>query len=175
MEAEEIARLAVDLERAVRAGKTEADKRQQVEERLAAAEARLSDWETGAVETRSSHSKRSKSPSPRSPRATGGRGRGRGESGERKGARRRSVHVLPEETCDEDCNSSHPQRGAMGSTIASRGRSFHDRPAAAGSNGHPCGMKGKGKGRASVSPRRNKNAEAKGQRRAWGSDRKSVV
>eukprot|EP00903_Cladosiphon_okamuranus_P007268 g7046.t1 len=176
VEAEEIARLAVDLERAVRAGKVEAAKRRHVEERLAAAEACLLDWETGALQARSSHTKRSRSPV-RSPRATGGRTLGpgeSGESGERDGARGRSAdfprfQANPGEDGSKFKESSSlppPSRGALGSTIASRGRCVHRRPATE-STGYPGGLKGMG--RASFSPRRSKNAETKGQRRPWGS------
>ena len=168
----------MDLERAVRSAKAEADKRRTVEDRLATAEARLSCRETGALEPRSSH-RRSRSPIGSPPgTGTGGRTRGRGERGkEGNGGEGRGksadfhpgevLEAPPGENGGKECSSLPPPRGALSSTIASRGRSVHDRPAT-GSNGFPGGLKGKG--RASLSPRRSRNAaEAKGQRRPWGS------
>lgn len=164
MEAEEIARLAVDLERAVRTARAEAEKRRLLEERLAATEARLS-------ETRSSHSKRSRSPI-RSPRGFGGRACGRSE---REGGRGKPADFHAEdlsrpgagERGDGECSSLPPPRGATGSTIASRGRSVHARPGAEWSRSSD-GLRGKG--RPSASPRRHRSAEAKRlNRRPWGS------
>lgn len=162
VEAEEIARLAVDLERAVRAAKAEADKRRNLEERLAAAEARLT--------------KRSRSPV-RSPRGTGG---GTGVRGEREGGQEggrahsagfhagEAFRASLEEDGGKKCTSGSslpPPRGALGSTVASRGRSAFDGPAT-GPNGRSGGLKGGG--RSSVSPRRKGSAE-KVHRRPWGS------
>eukprot|EP00752_Nemacystus_decipiens_P001265 g1262.t1 len=174
VEAEEIARLAVDLERAVRAAKAEAEKRRDVEERLSTAEARLAGRKTGRREPRSLQSKRSRSPIRPAlvGGGTGGRTPGRGErEAEGGGERAKSadmhagevVHAPPGENSGEECSSlPPPPRGAFSSTIASRGRSVHDRPAT-GSNGLS------GKGRTSVSPGRSRGAEAKGHRRPWGS------
>ncbi|CAM9098955.1 unnamed protein product [Scytosiphon promiscuus] len=172
VEAEEIARLAVDLEGAVRASNAEAERRRQAEDRLEAAQKRLLHLATGA-------SAGGGSPTPRtgcktlSPRRNGIAGRGRAQK-VAGGVRGDSVGPLaagtsrgkaPAASCEREAASTPPTRSALGSTIASRARSTRDGPA---NRRKVCGEGGTG--RFLGSPRRaQREAEMKDKKRPWGS------
>ncbi|CAM9342621.1 unnamed protein product, partial [Ectocarpus sp. 13 AM-2016] len=167
VEAEEIARLAVDLERAVRAANAEAEKRRHAEKCLQAAETRLLDAAAGCSPLVLPRPERA-----RSPRASAGR--------VEAPARREAARVCrkpfgpaasegctppgsPEGDGEKASGSSlPPSRGALGSTIASRGRSAAAvRRKEEGSSA--------GKGRSKSSPPRGRDAQTKSKRRPWGS------
>lgn len=171
MEAEEIARLAADLEQAVRTADAEAQRRREAEDRLAAAERRLASWkgssnpDNGAADGRSPRV-RSRSP-PQSPReSAGGRRRaaeaaedvarksgvpeGRAYAGRRAAAQAWGEEGSEDGSPEREKTSLQSPTRATGSTIASRGRRcVPDRVAR---------QKGDsvGKERSSVSPRGSK-------------------
>ncbi|CAB1121433.1 unnamed protein product [Ectocarpus sp. CCAP 1310/34] len=167
VEAEEIARLAVDLERAVRAANAEAEKRRHAEKCLQAAETRLLDATAGCSPLVLPRPERA-----RSPRASAGR--------VEAPARREAARVCrkpfgppavegctppgsPKGGSEKASGSSlPPSRGALGSTIASRGRS------AAAARRKDEGSSA-GKGRSKSSPSRGRDTETKSKRRPWGS------
>lgn len=152
VEAEEIARLAVDLERAVRTAKGEAEKRRDAEDRLAVAERYLLESKSDRVDDVSDnrrngygHSPPSVSPRSRSPMPSPSpRGVGNGSCGAvanyatranhrprvsaaRDHAEKRSVTAAIREEAaingyDEEETRSPRRSGVLGSTIASRGR-----------------------------------------------------
>ncbi|CAN0049782.1 unnamed protein product, partial [Ectocarpus fasciculatus] len=166
VEAEEIARLAVDLERAVRAANAEAEKRRHAEKRLEAAETRLLDVTAGCSPLVLPRPERA-----RSPRASAGRveAQARREAGAcRKpfgpaAAEGRTPPGSPKGDGERASGSSlPPSRGALGSTIASRGRS------AAAARRKDAGL-GAGQGRSLSSPPRGRDTETKVKRRPWGS------
>ncbi|CAM9350410.1 unnamed protein product [Ectocarpus sp. 6 AP-2014] len=167
VEAEEIARLAVDLERAVRAANAEAEKRRHAEKCLQAAETRLLDATAGCSPLVLPRPERA-----RSPRASAGRVEA---PALREAARvcRKPFGPAAAEGCTPpgspngdgeraSGSSLPPSRGALGSTIASRGRS------AAAARRKEEGSSA-GKGRSQSSPPRGRDTETKGKRRPWGS------
>lgn len=182
VEAEEIARLAVDLELAVQAAQGEADARRQAEKRLAAAETCLLQRKTGGPAQRSMSPTRTL----RGGEGTGHLGHSSGVKGEgeREGGdgwtavdlSAQDVFQAPSERNSERETSSlppPPSRGALGSTIASRGRAVH--------GGGPSNIRRKefsavlkGKGRSPSPPRKGRNAagameQQQRRRRPWGS------
>ncbi|CAN0287241.1 unnamed protein product, partial [Pylaiella littoralis] len=170
VEAEEIARLAVDLERAVQAAHAEAEARRHAEERLAAAETRLWQRKTGG------HAQRPASPA-RSPRGGAGckilcrgdvdGGREGGRGGRTADFTAEDVFQAPSERNSERESSPLPTpRGALGSTIASRARVVSGGPANRRKEFSTCS---KGEGRSSSSPQGGRGAEVVEQRRPWGS------
>lgn len=172
MEAEEIARLAVDLERAVRASNAEAEKRRQAETRLEAAHTRVLHLETGSCAVRSSSPPRSRSkllsprcngsPARSRPQKAAGGARG-GLLGPESGFRREEA---PEANGGREAGLVHPSGGALGSTIASRARCTSRDGPASRRNGNSEG----GPGRSPGSPRRGRrDAETKEKKRPWGS------
>lgn len=171
VEAEEIARLAVDLERAIQEAQAEAKARRHAEKRLAAVETSLLQRKTAEPVQRST------SPA-RSPH--GGAGcriigrsdvegeRDRGRGGWTTDLTKQDVFQAPSERNSERDSSSlpPPSRGALGSTIASRGRVVHGGPAKKRKEFCSCL---KSKGRSPISPRRGRDAGLIDQRRPWGS------
>lgn len=186
MEAEEIARLAADLEQAVRTANAEAQRRRGAEDRLAAAERRLTRWKGSsdlggrATDGRSLRS-RSRSP-PQSPcdRAGGRKGAAgavekfatksgasevRACAGGRAAAHAWGVGESIGGSPEREMKSLQPPERAMGSTIASRGRrSASDRIAGQKeesggkglSSGSPGGNKHRPRGASSPSPSRRR-------------------
>lgn len=177
VEAEEIARLAVDLEQAVRRANSEAEKRREAEERLAATEKLLLRWKSGDVggDRRGRRWSRSRSPTPSPRGGTGSRGRGptetaggsvRADSPTKRAWGNWEGKVAAERGCVRENGGAvrslqSPSR-ATGSTIASRGRrSGEGRPA----REEERAFVGE-KGRSSTSPRRDRGAD-KERRRPW--------
>lgn len=169
VEAEEIARLAVDLERAVRAANAEAEKRRHAEKCLQAAETRLLDVTAGCSPLVLPRPERA-----RSPRASARRVEAQ--------ARREAARVCQQPfgpAAAEGCtppgspkgdgerasgSSLPPSKGALGSTIASRGRS-----AAAARRKEERSSAGKGRSQSSPPRGRDTETKGKGKRRPWGS------
>ncbi|CAM9304011.1 unnamed protein product [Ectocarpus sp. 4 AP-2014] len=167
VEAEEIARLAVDLERAVRAANAEAEKRRHAENCLQAAETRLLDATAGCSPLVLRRPERARSPGASASRAEA--------PARREVARvcRKPFGPAASEGCTppgspkgggEKASGSSlpPSRGALGSTIASRGRS------AAAARRKEEGSSA-GKGRSQSSPPRGRDTETRSKRRPWGS------
>lgn len=166
VEAEEIARLAIDLERAVRAANAEAEKRRHAEKCLLAAETRLLEVTAGCSPLVLPRPERA-----RSPRASAGRVEPQARREARvcrkpfwpAAAEGRTPPGSPKGGGERASGSSlDPSRGALGSTIASRGRS------ADAARRKEEGL-GAGKGRSQSSPPRGRDTETKVKRRPWGS------